>query len=136
MDNLFLSREVGSIETGPQTFAGTYVLNTSFIFSSYPALPEDPGLLNSVLVQNAGRANLNGIYNYITLFENKPYYIKDSNPDWFIIWFENKWEIYDYLLTPFPLYYSSENVLYPWNVINWSVLDPIYNPTPSVTKVL
>jgi hypothetical protein len=136
MDNLFLSREIGSIETGPQTFAGTNVLGTTFNFNPYPPTPEGPGLLNSVLVQNAGRNTLNGTYVYITEFNDKPYYIKDSNPDWFIIWFQNRWEIYDYEINFQPIYFSSENVLYPWNVTNWSVLDPIYNPLPTVTKVL
>ena len=135
MDNLFLSREVGSIETGPQTFAGTDVLGTTFIFTK--EVPPDPlGLLNSVLVQNAGRSNLNGTFVYITEFNGKPYYNKDSNPDWFIIWFENQWQIYDFFINPLPLYFSSENVLYPWNVTNWSILDSIYNPAPTVTKVL
>ena len=136
MDNLFLSREIGSIETGPQTFAGTDVLNTSFIFSSTPVIPEEPGLLNSVLIQNAGRNTLNGLFVYITEFEGKPYYVKDSNPDWFIIWFQGRWEIYDFNLSAFPIYFSTQNVPYPWSVTSWSISNSIYSPAPTVTKVL
>jgi hypothetical protein len=136
MDNLFLSREVGSIETGPQTFAGTDVQNTTFIFRREPVPPDPPGLLNSVLVSNAGLNNLNGTFNYTTEFENKPYYNKDGNINWFIVWFENEWGIYEFSISNDPIYFSSEDVPYPWNVQNWSVLNPIYNPAPTVTKVL
>ena len=133
MDNLFLSREVGSIETGPQTFAGTDVLNTTFLFSKEPDLP---GLLNSVLVENGGYSLLNGIFTYNSEFNSKPYYNKDGTPDWFIVWFNGQWQIYDFSNNFDPIYFSSEDVLYPWNVINWSVLAPIYGPAPTVTKVL
>jgi hypothetical protein len=137
MDNLFLSREVGSIETGPQTFAGTDVVNTTFLFTKEQVIIVDPiGLLNSVSVQNAGRNILNGTYDYVTLFEEKPYYVKGGNPDYFIIYFEGQWEIYDYGISFNPIYFSAENVRYPWNVINWSVQSPTYNPIPTVTKVL
>lgn len=132
--NLFLPREVGSIETGPQTFRRTNVPNTTFIFTKKP---EDPlGLLSSVIVQNAGRTTLNGTFDYVTLFEEKPYYIKNGDPDFFIIYFENQWEIYDYVLSISPIYFSAENVRYPWNVVNWSVSNPIYNPVPSVLQSL
>jgi hypothetical protein len=136
MDNLFLSREVGSIETGPQIFAGTNVLNTSFIFSSTPVIPEEPGLFNSVLLQNAGLNQLNGTYIYVTEFEGKPYYYKSENPSLFILWFENQWEIYDFDLDVLPIYIGNENVLYPWNITLWQSPNPIYEPVPTVTKVL
>jgi hypothetical protein len=136
MDNLFLSREVGSIETGPQTFAGTDVLGTTFIFRKEPPPLDPPGLFNSVTVSNAGVGSLNGTFNYTTEFEGKPYYNKDGNADWFIVWFENEWGIYDFSVSFDPIYFSEEDVLYPWNVINWSVLNSIYNPAPDVTKVL
>jgi hypothetical protein len=135
MDNLFLPREVGSIETGPQNFVGTNVLGTTFLFTREIPL-DPPGLLNSVFIQNAGLNNLNGTFVYVTEFNNKPYYIKNSNPDWFIIWFENQWQMYDFSLAQLPIYFSSENVLYPWNVTNWGVLNSIYNPTPTVIKTL
>jgi hypothetical protein len=135
MDNLFLSREVGSIETGPQTFAGTDVLGTTFIFRQEP-FSDPPGLLNSVLVQNAGYEILNGTFVYAAPFEDKQYYIKDENPDLFIIWFSNRWEIYNFGFSASSIYFSSEDVLYPWNVTNWSVFNSIYNPPPTVTKVL
>lgn len=137
MDNFFLSRDTGSLETGPQTFAGTTVSNTTFNFNSYPSLLDNiPGLLNSVLVQNAGLNLSNGTYNYVTLYDNKPYYVNDINADLFIIWFQNKWEIYNFVENVLPIYFSNEDVLYPWNVSNWSVLNTIYNPTPTVTKIL
>jgi hypothetical protein len=138
MDNLFLAREIGSIETGPQTFAYTNVVNTTFLFTKeFTILPEDPaGLLNSVLVQNAGRTILNGTFNYVTLFEEKPYYNKDGDPNYFIIFFENQWQIYDYSVSFEPVYFSNENVRYPWHVINWSAANSIYNPVPLVTKVI
>jgi hypothetical protein len=134
--NLFLPREVGSIETGPQTFAGTNVLNTTFLFTKEPILPDLPGLLNSVLVSNGGLNSLNGIFNYTLEFEDKPYYNKDGNVDWFIVWFENVWGIYDFSISFDPIYISSEDVLYPWNVVTWTPLNPIYSPVPIVTKVL
>lgn len=137
MDNLFLPRDIGSTETGPQVFAGTEVLNTTFIFRKDPGIQDSPGLLNSVLVQNAGRNTLNGTFTYTTEFDGKPYYNKDGNSNLFIFWFLNKWMIVDFGENAFdPIYSSSENVLYPWNVENWSVLSPIYNPAPVVTKVL
>ena len=136
MDNLFLSRDLNSIEIGPQLFAGTLTPNTTFYFNSYPQITDPPGLFNSVLIQNAGRTILNGIYSFITDFDNKPYYVKDFNPDWFIIWFGGRWEIYDYSFDFIPIYFSAEDVLYPWNVTNWSVSNIIDNPPPTVTKVL
>jgi hypothetical protein len=135
MDNLFLSREVGSIEIGPQIFTKSNILNENIYFRNPAPLPDPPGLLNSVLVSNAGLNNLNFVYTYIFLFENKPYY-NHGNENVFIIWLNNTWGIYDFLISSEPIYFSSENVLYPWNVQNWSVLNPIYNPVPTVTKVL
>jgi hypothetical protein len=137
MDNLFLPRAVGSIETGPQNFVGTDVLNTSFIFTKEPPPPDPPGLLNSVLVSNAGLESLNGIFVYLTEFEDKQYYIKeDSNPDLFIVWFNNVWGLYNFAINFEPIYFSFEDVLYPWNVTSWTVLNSIYEPAPIVTKVL
>jgi hypothetical protein len=138
MDNLFLPREIGSIETGPQTFAGTNVLNTSFIFTKEPEGPEPENLLNSVLVSNAGWPPLTGIFNFITYFDNlKPYYNKDENVDLFIVWFNNQWQIYDFDKNGTdPIYFSNQDVFYPWNVTIWNSINPIYNPVPTVTKVL
>lgn len=134
--SLFLPREVGSIETGPQTFAGTDVINTTFVFTKEPLPPEPPGLLNSISVQNGGYASLNGIFTYTSPFGTKQYYNKDGNPNWFIVWFNDQWQIYDFSVSIDPIYFSSEDVLYPWNVTSWSVSNPIYNPLPTVTKVL
>jgi hypothetical protein len=134
--NLFLPREIGSVETGPQLFAGTIVPNTTFIFTTSPEIPDAPGLTNSVLIQNAGRNSLNGIFDYSFELEGKPYYNKNGISNLFIVWFENEWGIYDFTISGDPIYYSSENVLYPWNVTNWLASNSIYNPIPSVTKVL
>lgn len=144
--SLFLPREIGSIETGPQTFAGTNVLNTTFNFIKKPLEIEGPGLLNSVLVQGAGLNTLNGIFTYTLLFNNKPYYNKDGNSDWFILWFQdywaiNYWGIYDFSINSIePIYFSFENTLYPWNVTTWTAYsDPLflpYNPVPNVSKIL
>jgi hypothetical protein len=134
--SLFLSREIGSIETGPQTFAGTDVPNTTFIFRAPFTIPQDPpGLLNSVLIQNAGRNELNGIFVYVTEFNNKPYYVNNNNSNLFILWFNDRWEIYDFSIDNLPIYFSSENVLYPWVVTNWSISNSIYIPVPTVTKI-
>ena len=134
MDNLFLPREIGSIETGPQIFAKTDVLDTTFYFSKEIELP---GLLNSVLVQNAGYNNLNGTFNFVSLFEGKPYYNKNGDADLFIVRFNNQWQIYDFNENAIdPIYFSDQNVLYPWNATDWNSLSPIYNPVPTVTKVL
>ncbi len=135
MDNLFLPREIGSIETGPQTFAGTNVLNTTFYFVNEP---EPLDLLNSVLVQNAGLNSLNGVFNYTAEFNNKPYYNKDGNPDLFIAFFENVWGLYDFSVNfETAIYFGGNNSNnYPWNVQNWSTINHIYNPVPIVTKVL
>jgi hypothetical protein len=98
--------------------------------------PELPGLLNSVLVQNGGVGDLNGIFNYTTEFGGKPYYNKDGNGNWFIVWFENQWEFYDFSIDFSPIYFGVEDVLYPWDVTVWQTSNPIYNPVPTVTKVL
>jgi hypothetical protein len=131
MNNFFLPRLAGDTGIGSQIFTkGQEVIN--FV----KTLPEPFGLLNSLLIQNAGVNNLNGAYDYIMTIQDKPAYIKDSNPDLFILWYDNKWEIYDYILNINPIYISTENVLYPWNVSTWQSFNPIYNPVPIVTKVL
>lgn len=134
--NLFLPREPGSIETGPQTFAGTSVPNTSFIFTKEIIIVDPPGLLNSVSIQNAGLSSLNGLYVYVTEFNGKPYYVNQLNNNLFILWFENNWEIYNFTENPLPIYFSNQDVLYPWVVTNWNSQNPIYNPTPIITKVI
>jgi hypothetical protein len=94
-------------------------------------------LFNSALIENGGVFDLNGIFNYVGEIEEKPYYNKDGNANWFIIWFNNKWGIYDFDIDPIdPIYFSVEDVLYPWNVTVWQSLNPIYEPVPTVTKVL
>jgi hypothetical protein len=104
--------------------------------SSSSSSEDGPGLFNSVLVENAGLSVLNGIYVYVTEFEGKPYYYKPENPSLFILWFEGMWEIYDFDLDGLPIYIGNEDVLYPWNVTVWQSPNPIYEPVPTVTKVL
>ena len=104
--------------------------------SSSSSSQDLPGLLNSVLVGGAGLNQLNGTYVYVTEFEDKPYYFKPENTSLFILWFENQWEIYDFDIDALPIYIGTEDVLYPWNVTVWQTLNPIYNPVPTVTKVL
>jgi hypothetical protein len=135
MDHFFLSRLAEDTETGPQIFTKGNIGDT-INFSPAPPAPEETGLLNSVLVQNGGVEDLNGIFNYTTEFGGKPYYNKDGNGNWFIVWFDNQWEIYDFSIDFGPIYFSNEDVLYPWNVTNWQAFNPIYNPVPMVTKVL
>jgi hypothetical protein len=142
MDNLFLPRESDSTETGPQIFTkndgaeSIYFISTTSSSSSSSSSPEGPGLLNSVLVGGAGLNQLNGTYVYVTEFEGKPYYYKSENPSLFILWYENQWEIYDFDVDGLPIYIGTEDVLYPWNVTVWQTLNAIYNPVPTVTKVL
>jgi hypothetical protein len=136
MDNLFLPRDFNNIETGPQIFTGPSVLNTSVLFTKGPPLPDPPGLLNSLLIEDAGVLSLNGVFNYTVEFENKPSYNKNGDGNLFILWFNNSWQIYDFNISSVPIYFSSEDVLYPWNVTVWQSSNPIYDPAPTVTKVL
>lgn len=134
MDTFFLSRNVGSFEIGPQNFVGISIPGTTFYFEK---IVEGPGLLNSVLVQNGGLNTLNGTFNYVSLFESKPYYNKNGDASLFIVWFNNQWQIYDFNEDVIdPIYFSNEDVLYPWNVTVWNSINSIYNPVPTVTKVL
>jgi hypothetical protein len=136
MNNFFLF-EPGNNKIGPQIFTKLGVLNSSFIFTKPFSQTQDPqGLLNSVLVQNAGLSNLNGVFNYTTVFQGKPYYNKDEDGNLFILWYEDQWEIYDFSIDFNPIYWSYEDVLYPWHVTVWQTSNPIYNPVPTVTKVL
>jgi hypothetical protein len=133
---IFHPREVGSTETGPQLFAGTTVPNTTFYFNPYPVIQDVPGLLNSAIISNAGRVLLNGTYTYAGEFNLKPLYVNPSNPDLFIVFFENQWQVYDYTISFSPIYFSNQNVLYPWNVTLWNSSNSVYNPVPVVTRQL
>jgi hypothetical protein len=136
MDYLFLPRKLEDLETGPQSFLRVVAANSSFIFRTDPALQDIPGLLNSVQITNAGWNNLNGIFNYTFTFDNKPYYNKEGNSNWFIIWFNNQWQIYDFAENNVDSIYSSnQDTLYPWQVTIWQSL-PGYTPLPIVKKVL
>lgn len=130
MSTRFLPRQVGSIETGPQLFAGTEISNTTFYFA------EPLDLLNSVSVSNCGLFTLNGIFVYTAMYNNRPYYNKDGNGNLFLVYNNTEWEIYDFGESESPIYFSeSTNSNYPWNVINWNA-SPGYEPVPTVTKIL
>jgi hypothetical protein len=95
-----------------------------------------PGLTNSVLVSSAGSININGTYIYVTELNNRAYYTKGGGGIFFIVYLDNQWNIFDYSISVNAIYFSSEDVLYPWLVNNWQVLNSIYLPLPSVTKIL
>ena len=131
----FLPRQIGSVETGPQMFIKTEVPNTTFIFSHLL------DSVSSVSVQNGGYGTLNQVFNYITQLNNKPYYNVTSNSNLFIVYFSNAWGIYDFELSSEPVYFSTENVMYPWMVTNWQVTDNqnedwFYPPAPNVSQVI
>ena len=130
MSTRFLPREIGSIDTGPQIFAGTEVPNTTISFA------ETLGLLNSVKVEGAGLSILNGIFSYTAEYANRPYYNKDGDGNLFVIYNFTEWEIYDFSENENPIYISEvTDVNYPWNVSRWISLEG-YEPAPIVTKVL
>jgi len=133
MDNLFLPREIGSVETGPQTFAGTTVPDTSIIFAK-KIFVENP--FSSVLVAGGGSSEVNGVYNYVTDFEDKPYYTKGESGDYFIVYFNNQWNIYDFVITSFPIYYAIEDTPFPWLVSAWVSSDILFEPPPVVTEII
>jgi hypothetical protein len=96
-----------------------------------------PGLLSSVDVQNGGWPNLNGTFVYTTEFQGKPYYNKDGNGNWFIAWFENQWNIFDFAENGLDaIYWSPEDVLYPWMVNNWYTINSQYLPVPKVNQII
>jgi len=130
MSTRFLPREIGSIDTGPQIFAGTVVPNTTISFA------ETLGLLNSVKVEGAGLPILNGVYSYTSEYANRPYYNKDGNGNLFVIYNFVEWEIYDFSENESPIYTSIlTDANYPWNVSRWISLGG-YEPAPIVTKIL
>jgi len=112
------------------------------VYDSYSTtvIPEIPeaGLLSSVLVQNAGEQSLNGIFNFISLYNaEKPYYEKGNLGVHYIGQFEpNIWGIYNFSESLIPVYFSSENVLYPWLVQNWTASNIVSLPTPEVTQII
>jgi len=81
--------------------------------------------LSSVIIEDSWFENCNGIYNYNTIYNEKPTYystgtlngLKVNN---IIKWYKNRWNVYyDYAIL---IYYSHENTFYPWNVTRWSGL--------------
>jgi hypothetical protein len=96
-----------------------------------------PGLLSSVDAQNGGWSNLNGSFVYTTEFQGKPYYNKDGNGNWFIAWFENQWNIFDFAENGLDaIYWSPEDVLYPWMVKTWFTINSKYLPVPKVSQFI
>jgi hypothetical protein len=131
MNIRFLPRQPGSIETGPQLFAGTNDLNTTIYFG------ETLGLLNSVKTEGGGAEGLNGIFVYTSIYNDRPYYNKDGDGNLFIIYNDDQWEIYNFGMTDEPIFISNPTTAqYPWNIINWYTTDENLGPAPKVTKVL
>lgn len=125
----FLPRLGNDPQSGPIVFTKNGNQSSDFIFRiDYPI-----GLLNSFLMQNAGRIGLNGIYNYVDINDEKPYYTKGEEGYYYVIWINNRWDIYDFSLTSDPIYFSNENTNYPWQVTSWSVSNSIDNPPPNIT---
>ena len=121
------------LENDPQS--GSIVFSTdenqdsNIIFEKYPL-----GLLNSLLVQNAGKQELNGTYNYVDINNLKPFYTKGTEGYYYIIWINNRWDIYDFSFNSSdPLYFSIEDTNYPWQVNSWTVVNINNSPPPSIT---
>jgi hypothetical protein len=125
----FLLRLFNDPQSGSILFTTNGTQNSKIVFTI------DPGLLDSVLVQNAAQTSLDGQYNYITLLEGKPYYTKGSEGYYYIIWINNRWNIFDFSEESDAIYYSNEDVFYPWLVSTWTSLSPQYNPPPTVTRL-
>ncbi len=125
----FLPRLGNDPQSGPILFTTDQNQNSNITFGI------EAGLTNSVSIQNAGLTSLNGEYNYIDINDLKPYYAKGSEGYYYIIWINNRWDIYDFSQTSEAIYYSNENVPYPWLVLLWTSSDIQYNPTPNITKL-
>jgi hypothetical protein len=95
-----------------------------------------PDIFN-VSVVNAGLLNLNGTFNFVSEFNNKPYYEKGSLGLYFIL-YDNGWGIYDFTTDSAPIYSSSSNTNYPWEATNWQV-NPQYleiaTPAPNLFAI-
>lgn len=135
--SFFFPREQGSIETGPQIFSRIGTQNTAFIFTKEPVSSSSSSglLLNSALVSDAGVINIRGTYNFVTTLNDKPYYTKGLDGNYFIIFLDNQWNILDFTISSDPIYFSTQNVLYPWLVTTWVSASPSYLPLPTVTIV-
>lgn len=125
----FLPRLENDPQSGPIVFTTDGNQTSNFQFT----IDYLPGLLNSFLLQNAGRLNLNGIYNYVAVNEEKPYYTKGEEGYYYVIWISDRWDIYDFSFSPTAIYYSNENTNYPWQVNSWSLSDSLYSPAPNIT---
>lgn len=127
----FLPRLENDPQTGPITFATDENQDKKIIFGiEFPI-----GLLNSLIVQNAGRLEMNGIYNYVDENDEKPYYTKGEEGFYYIIWINNRWDIYDFSLTSDAIYFSNEDTNYPWQVLSWTSSSVIYNPSPIIIQL-
>ena len=125
----FLKRLENDPQSGSIVFSTDENQDSNIIFEKdYPL-----GLLNSLLVQNAGKQELNGTYNYVDINDLKPFYTKGSEGYYYIIWINNRWEIYDFSFNPIAIYFSEEDTNYPWQVNSWTVVNVIHNPPPNIT---
>lgn len=119
----------------PRNFSSSSSSSSSSNSSSSSV--ETSGSFSSVFIQNGGWVNLNGVFNYTSEYNGKPYYNRNGFGNLFIFWNNNQWNIYDFNQNPIdPIYFSTDNTLYPWNAQNWSTINNIYLPVPSVNGII
>ncbi len=93
-----------------------------------------PEVLKMVSVTGGGYGPLNWLFLPTQILQNgKPYYSGQRDPNRAIKWFDGKWGIYDFGASSAPIYYSEEDVLFPWQVTTW-LSQPSYEPAPAVNK--
>lgn len=104
---------------------------------SQPENGDQPPIIYNVSVSNGGLLNLNGTFNFVSQFNNKPYYEKGSLGIYFIL-YDNGWGIYDFTTDSAPIYFSSSNTDYPWEATNWQVNSnylEIATPAPNLFPI-
>jgi hypothetical protein len=98
-----------------------YDIRSPRIYTSVtPEEENEPPIIYNVSVLNGGLSILNGTFNFISQFNNRPYYEKSSVGLYFIL-YNNGWGIYDFSIDSDPIYYSPSNSNYPWEATNWQI---------------
>lgn len=129
IETKFLPRLLNDPQSGPIFFTTGQNQNNNIVFVT------EIGLTNSIFLQNAGKLELNGEYTFAGINEQKPFYTKGSEGYYYIIWINNRWDIYDFDQNSSAIYFSNENIYYPWQVMSWTASNSIYNPVPNITKL-